>query len=216
VTISTAPHSAPTHTDRRPRFAAALVVSAPLLVLLSELVAPREPGGQSAADYARFLVDHSGRFTISWVLGMLAGAALATAYVVLSTRLTGRGRIVGRVAAALGVLGAVALAVHEGVMLAGLDLVLADAESGKALDIMDNGRLAVATIPPVVLGLNLAVVLISIAAVRAGWAPRWAIALGVAALIGDFSPTNFNTVIHACFATALFAVIVRGWAAEDR
>ena len=66
-----------------------------------------------------------------------------------------------------------------------------------------------------VLGLNLAIVLISIAAYRAGWVPVWGIGLGVAALVGDFSPTSYNTVLHAVFATALFALIVRGSQQRD-
>jgi hypothetical protein len=188
-----------------------LVVAAPVLELISELVAPREPGGLDDAGTVAFLRDNAGRLTASWLIGLLAAAAIGTAYVVIACRLTGRGRIVGRVAAVLGVLGAGGLAAHMGISLGALDLALSDPGLGGAIDTLDGGRAALATIPTVVLGLNLAIVLVSVAGARAGWIPRWGILLGVAALVGDFSPTSYNTVIHACFAAALFALMVRGW-----
>ncbi len=75
---------------------------------------------------------------------------------------------------------------------------------------MESGRAAFATFPFVVFGLNLAIILISIAAARAGLVPRWVIALGVLAFLGDFSLTNYNTVIHAVFATLVFGFIASG------
>jgi len=187
-----------------------LIVAAPLLVLVSELIAPREPEGKTPAQEVGFLVDNADRLTASWVLGMVAATALVAAYAVLAVRLTTRGRVVGRVAATLGALGGAGLAAHYGAQLAVLDVALHDSGLASAIDAAEGGRAALATIPPVVLGLNLAVILISVAAYRAGWVPAWGIALGVAAFLGDFSPTSYNTVIHAAFASALFVLIVRG------
>jgi hypothetical protein len=188
----------------------AFVVAAPLLTLTSELLAPREPEGKTAGEEVAFLVDHAARLTASWMLGMVAAAALVAAYVVLADRLVGRGRLVGRIAAVLGALGGVGLAAHYGSMLTTLDVALHDSSLSSAIAAAEDGRAAIATIPLVVLGLNLAIVLISIAAYRAGWVPAWGIGLGVAALVGDFSPTSYNTVLHAVFATALFVLVVRG------
>ncbi len=36
------------------------------------------------------------------------------------------------------------------------------------------------------------------------------IGLGVLALVGDFSPTNYNTVLHSTFATIAFTFIAVG------
>lgn len=188
----------------------ALIVAGPVLELVSELIAPREPGGMSKAEDVDFLVDNATRLTASWVLGLAAAAALVTVYVLLADRLSGRGRVVGRVAAVLGALGGAGLAAHYGAQLAMLDVALHDSSLASAIEATQDGRAAVATIPLVVLGLNLAVILISVAAFRAGWIPGWGIAIGVAAFLGDFSPTNYNTVLHALFATVLFALIVRG------
>src|SRR5947207_3170342 len=83
----------------------ALLLAGPLLELTSELIAPREPEGLSDSGDVQFLLDHARQLTTSWVVGIFAAAALAAAYVVVADRLVGRGRIVGTVAAALGVLG---------------------------------------------------------------------------------------------------------------
>ena len=87
----------------------ALLLAGPLLEMTSELIAPREPAGLSQAGDVRFLLEHASRLTASWVVGSFAAAALAAAYVVVAQHLLGRGRIVGAVAATLGVLGAVGL-----------------------------------------------------------------------------------------------------------
>jgi hypothetical protein len=157
-----------------------------------------------------FLVDNAARLTVSWVVGLAAAAALVAAYVLIADRLTGRGRIVGRVAATLGALGGAGLAGHYGSLLTALDVALHDSSLSSAVAAAEDGRAAIATVPLVVIGLNLAIILISVAAYRVGWVPAWGIGLGVAAFLGDFSPTNYNTVLHSVFATALFVLIVRG------
>ena len=188
----------------------AVIVAGPLLTLVSELIAPREPEGKSDAEEVRFLVDNADRLTFSWIIGLVAAAALAAGYVLIASRLAGRGRIVGRVAATLGVLGAIGLAGHYAVSLATLDVALEDSTLTAAVAAAEDGRAAVATIPLVVLGLNLAIMLICVAAYRARLVPGWVIGLGVLAFLGDFSPTNYNTVLHATFATVAFAMISAG------
>ena len=196
--------------QRLARAVPALAIAAPVLTLVSELLAPREPSGKSATEEVAFLVDNAGRLTASWVVGMAAAAALVAAYVLVADRLTGRGRIVGRVAATLGALGGAGLAGHYASMLTTLDVALHDSGLSSAVAAAEDGRAAIATVPLVVIGLNLAIILISIAAYRAGWVPAWGIGLGVAAFLGDFSPTSYNTVLHSVFATALFVLVVRG------
>lgn len=188
----------------------AVIVGGPLLTLVSELIAPREPEGKSDAEDVRFLLDNADRLTISWIVGLVAAAALAAGYVLIASRLVHRGRIVGGVAATLGVLGAIGLAGHYAASLATLDVALEDRTLTAAVAAAENGRAALATVPLVVLGLNLAVMLICAAAYRAGLVPGWVVALGVLAFLGDFSPTNYNTVLHAAFATMAFTIIAAG------
>lgn len=188
------------------RAAAAVVIAAPLLVLASELVAPREPADESPAADATFLLDHADRFVVSWGIGLLAAAALAAAYLLVVRHLDGRGRTPARVAAVLGVIGAVGLAGHMAVSLAVRDILVADPSAAAAADDAFNGLSAVLTILPVIVGLNLAVLLLSIAVHRAGWAGRWVIVAGALALLADFGPTSYNTVAHAALALGVFGV----------
>lgn len=204
------------HQTRRPSqpaplsaAAAALVLSGPLLVLVSELIAPREPGDATADEYLDFLLGHQDRLTLGWLTGLLASAALAAGYVVVASRFTDRGRVVGRIAAALGVLGAIGLAGHCAVSLAAMDLAQ-DGGTAAAIDVLSDNTAAFATILPVIIGLNLGILLLSVAIARAGWAPRWVIVLGVLALLSDFLVSGYNTVLHAVFATAVLGLAVRG------
>lgn len=216
VQNSTRPHSSATgRSTTGARAAAALVLGAPALVLVSELVAPRETDGLSPAAQATLLLDNSGRFAVSWTIGLLAAAMLGAGYCIAATRLTGRGRIVGRFAAGLGVLGAAGLAGHMSVSLAVRDLLLDDSGATAAADAAFNGLSAVVTVAPVVIGLNLAVLLLSIAAYHAGWAGWWVIVAGSLALVADFTPTTYNTILHAVFATSVFAAVAAHVAAPS-
>ncbi len=189
--------------------ARAVVIAAPVLLLVSELVAPREPGDRSATEDLAFLVDHDSRLAASWILGLVVAGLLATAYVLVVSRIRGRGAVVGRVAGVLGVAGAVGLAGHYSISLAMLDLAHAGAPAALVAD-LEDATSAFLTVLPVIVGANLGVVLLSVAVVRAGWAPRWVIAAGVLALVGDFSPTAYNTVLHAVLAIAVFAAAAVG------
>jgi hypothetical protein len=174
-----------------------VVVAAPVLLLASELLAPRETSDLSAEEDLAFLLAHESRLAASWVLGLVVAGLLAAAYVLLVSRIRGRGSVVGRVAGVLGVAGAVGLAGHYAISLAMLDLAQ-DATS------------AFLTVLPVIVGANLGIILLAVAVVRAGWAPRWVIAAGVLALVADFAPTTYNTVLHAVLAIAVFAAAAVG------
>lgn len=200
------PGAASTSTPSR-RAAAAVVVAGPLLVLLSELLAPREPDGRSPAESAALLLSNDGRFAASWSVGLAAAAFLSAGYVVAAGRVRGRGAAVARVAGVLGVLGATGLAGHMAVSLAGRDILLGDPGAVGAADAVFNGLSAVTTVLPVVLGLNLAVLLLAVAAFRARWAGWWIVGLGALALVADFSPTSYNTILHEVFALPVFVAV---------
>ena len=189
------------------RAAAVLVLAAPLGLLVSELVAPRETSDLSEAEDLAFLLANDGRLTASWLLGLVVAGLLATAYVLVTSRIRGRGRVVGRVAGVLGVAGAVGLAGHYAISLAMLD-VARDGASAGTVAAMEDGTGAVATVLPVIVGANLAVILLAVAATRAGWTPRWVVGVAVLALVADFSPTSYNTVLHALCATVVLGAVV--------
>ncbi len=67
--------------DRTPRRRlSATVLAGPVLVLVSELVAPRFPDGLDATGEAAFLLAHTGRFTASGLIGVLAGMLLVAGF----------------------------------------------------------------------------------------------------------------------------------------
>lgn len=186
----------------RPLPARSLVLLAgPVLVLASELAAPRQPDGMSAKREAAFLLAHQERFLVSGLLGLVSAAALAAGFTLVGLVLRDRGRWPARVSAVLGLLGAIGLAAHQTLTLAGRDILLDDATAYPATNASANGAGAVVTILALILGLNLAVVLLGVAARRARIAGGWVVAAGVLALVADFSPTSYNTVLW-CVPTA--------------
>jgi hypothetical protein len=186
-----------------------VVVAAPVLLLASELLAPRETSDLSAEEDLAFLLAHESRLAASWVLGLVVAGLLAAAYVLLVSRIRGRGSVVGRVAGVLGVAGAVGLAGHYAISLAMLDLAQAGASASLVAG-LEDATSAFLTVLPVIVGANLGIILLAVAVVRAGWAPRWVIAAGVLALVADFAPTTYNTVLHAVLAIAVFAAAAVG------
>lgn len=214
MTQTATPHTISSATPKG-RWLLPLLLAGPLLNLASELIAPREPEGKSEAQEVDFLLANADRFTASWVVGLVAAAALATAYVLTAGRIDGRGRRIAAVAAVLGVLGAVGLAGHYASMLTTLDIALHDSSLSSAVAAAEEGRAAMATLPLVILGLNLAVVLVCVAAFRARLVPGWVIAVGALAFLADWSPTSWNTVMHAAFAATAFAFIALGLRARS-
>jgi len=212
---STAPTSDPVSTTAPApgpglgRVAALLVLSAPVGLLLSELVAPRETSDLSEAQDLAFLLDNSARLTASWLLGLVVAGLLATAYVLVVSRIRGRGAGVGRVAGVLGVSGAIGLAGHYAISLASLDVAQHGA-AASTVGAMEDGTGAVATLLPLIIGANLAIICLAVAATRAGWTHWWVVVAGVLALVADFSPTSWNTALHAVLATAVFGAVVAG------
>lgn len=210
----TAPGTVPGAAPRPRRFtreAAAVALSGPLLVLASELIAPRQPDGMSPAEATAWVVEHSGRVAASLLVGLLAAAALGATFVVLGTQAQGRGRRPGRVAAVLGALGAVGLASHMAIELFIRDLVLADPGTTGAIDeAANNGLAAIASILPLVLGVTIGLVLLAVSALRAGWVRGWVVGLAVLALVADFAPTSWNTVIFAVLASIVVGAVTAG------
>ena len=76
---TTASTTAPAPGPGLGRVAALLVLSAPIGLLLSELIAPRETSDLSEAQDLAFLLDNSARLTASWLLGLVVAGLLATA-----------------------------------------------------------------------------------------------------------------------------------------
>lgn len=125
----------------------------------------------------------------------------------IATRIQGRGRIVARVSAVLGVAGAIGLAGHSAASLLVRDLLLQDVSLAGVIDEAEFGIAAMSSVFPVIFGLNLGIVLLAVATTRAGWTTWPLVVVAVLALVADFSPTNWNTVLHAALASVVLGVI---------
>lgn len=190
--------------------AAVLQAAGPLLLLASELVAPRRPGDLDAAGEAAFTLAHAGRLSLSSVLAVVAAALLAAAFVRLPRLLPGRGVGLARAAAATGALGSVGLAAYHGAALLAVDLVQADPGTAAALDVaFTDGLVGLATLLPVIVLVPVAVLLAGGAARRARRAGWWVVAVAVVAVVVDYSGLGLATAGFAVLAGVVLAVPAR-------
>lgn len=188
----------------------AVLVAGPLLVLASELVAPRQPGGLTGAEQAAWVTAHADRLLWSYLLGLLAAGFLAAGFTVVAARVTARGRVPARIGAALGVAGSVGLAGHMADSLRIRDLLLADPAVVDAVVRTESGIAGAATILPLILGTTLGLILVAVAAARARWTGRWVVVTAVLALVADFAPTSYNAVLFSLLATVTMAALAVG------
>lgn len=186
-----------------------VVTSGLALVLVSELVAPRMPDGLSAQESAALVIGHSDRFLWSYLIGLLAAAGLVAMFLLVGTSVRGRGAALARVSTVLGTFGGIGLAGHMAGALLARDLLLADAGAAGLVDEAANsGMGTVATLLPLVVGLDLGFVLLVAALARAGRLPAWTVVVAVLALVADFSPTSWNTVIFSAIGLSLTVLYV--------
>jgi hypothetical protein len=189
---------------------ATVMVAGPLLVLASELAAPRWPEGLSPQDDAAFILDNQQRFLVSGLLGIAAGATMVVAFVLVATTAWNRGRTLMRVAAAVGIAGSIGLVMHQTTLLDGRDVLMADPGAYDAVRSLADGASTLLAIVLVVLCLDLAWILLAAGAKRAGLAGWWVVVAGVLSFVADFSPTNWNTALWSLPALAVAVVVGRG------
>jgi hypothetical protein len=163
----------------RRRTGVAAVIAFPVVLALSDLVAPSFQHGEALATA---VAAHPGR---TWALASLRLAAAALFVLVLFTMLLHvreRGGRLAHVAAALGLLGALGQAQDSAYQLFVLSLRHeAPAVAGAQLDRLD--RLAAPLELPLLLAFALALVLVVGAARRAGLVPLWALLAAAAAFV---------------------------------
>ena len=182
----------------------------PLLLMASELIAPRRPGDLDAAGEAAFTLAHTGRLTISSVVAVLAAAALVTAFVRLPRLLQTRGRGLALAAATAGAVGATGLAAYHGAALLALDVLRADPTTATAVDAaFTQGVVGPVTLLPVILLVPLAVLLAAGAARRGRAAGWWVVVVGVVAVGFDYSGLSLATAGFAALAAVVLAVPAR-------
>lgn len=187
-----------------------LQAGGPLLLVASELVAPRRPGDLDAAGEAAFTLAHTGRLTVSSVVAVLAAAVLAAAFARLPRLLPGRGRGLARASAGLGVLGSAGLAAYHGAALLALDVLRVDAAAAPAVDTaFGEGVVGLVTLLPVIVLVPLAVLLAAGAARRGRAAGWWVVAVAVVAVVVDYSGLGLATAGFAVLAAVVLVTCAR-------
>jgi len=63
---------------------------------------------------------------------------------------------------------------------------------------------------PLIVGVTLGLILLAVSAARAGWVRGWVVGVAVLALLADFSPTSWNTVIFAALASVVVGAVTAG------
>ncbi|WNM39067.1 hypothetical protein RMN56_28695 [Micromonospora halotolerans] len=197
--------------SRPARPLAAALCAAPLLFLVSELIVPRDNTENPAAELALF-AEHSAAFRAADLSYFAAMVLLAAAVPAVVRLVRGRGRIFVRVAGTMTFLGTMGLAAHAVLLLSTLDLALdpRHAEMAAADGVISNGTGAMVILFLRLFGFDLGLTLLTIAAWRARLVPVWAAPLGFLCLVGDFSPGNWNGILSAVAATAVFGILAMG------
>jgi len=184
-----------------------------LLVAVSEVVAPHQ--AMSAADdpqaRAAFVVEHEGPLLVSYLMSFLAAPVIAALFVRLGCLPAGRGWLVGRIAAALGLLGAAGLAGLRTAELIARDLYLADPSTAPVFErIGESGAAGGVTFLALLPGMMLGLVLLACAGARAGWVGWWILAPAIAAVVSDFLPFAFKTVAFGVLAAVTCGLLLAG------
>lgn len=193
---------------RPSRLLASALVAAPLLLLVSELIVPRD-NTENRADELALIAGHSGAFLAADLTYFAAMVLFAVGIRGVVGLVHDRGRIFIRVAGSMAFLGAMALAGHALLLLAVRDLALAaDRTAMAAADgVISEGVAATVMLVLRLFGFDLGLTLLTIAAWRARLVPAWAAPLGFLCLVGDFSPGSYNGILLSLAATAAFTVL---------
>lgn len=201
-------------TDRpaRPnRLLAAALVTAPVLLLVSELIVPRD-NTENPAEELALIADHGGAFLAADLMYFASMVLFAVGVRGVLGLVTGRGRTFVRVAGSMVFLGAIALTAHAMLLLAVRDLALAPDRPAMAAanGVISEGVAAIVLLVLHLFAFDLGLTLFTIAAWRARLIPGWAAPLGFLCLAGDFSPGSYNGVLLGLAATASCAVLAAG------
>jgi hypothetical protein len=172
---------------------AAGLIAAPTLLVASELIAP--PLSDDGAESLATVAAQPGRLT-AWIwLGIAAAVLLIPAVVGLAQLLRRRGRWIGASGAALGVVGAVGYAVHQGLFLQLPALLDGDPVEMAALFERQgaSGAFAAVTFLLFLAPLFFGLLLLGVGLSRGGVAPWWPVAAIALAILPSAVPLPVDT-----------------------
>jgi len=189
----------------RRRAGAATIVAFFLVLLAGTLIEPTD--SHANADQLRAAALHSGAAQAAAWCEILAGVLAPVVVLTLMHIVRGRGAALAHTGGILGILGSV------GGTLIGLHglFIVALANQGGATGSAVLARLdhIAPAITVLFFALPVALVLLAVAAVRGGYAPRWVIAVAVLFLLCDFAPVPGAEIIQMVLGLAAFGRIAR-------
>lgn len=195
--------------SRAGRPLAAALVAAPLLYLVSELIVPRNYVEDKPAAELAMLAEHHYAFLAAALLDFTTMVLFAAAVPAVVRLVRGRGRVFIRIAGTMVFLGTMGLAAHAMFALSDLDLAANPQRDAMAAasEVISSGTAAILILVLRLFAFDLGLTLLTIAAWRARLISVWAAPFGFLALVGDFSPGNYNGILWAIASTAAFGMI---------
>jgi hypothetical protein len=193
--------------DRIARWSAIALISTVIADLAEDLIDPT--GSGTAADIFGAASQHHGRMIGSAALLLATSLLIIPAVFGLIRTLAGRGRRIGGVAAALALMGGLGHAALTALYLAWAELPSADASPDQMIALVE--RLTDSTsfvlLLPLIVAFPLSLVVLLLALVRGGVAPRWVLAPALAAPVAGIAGST--SIALAFFLVASCAIAAR-------
>ena len=189
----------------RRRAGAATIVAFFLVLLAGTLLEPTD--SHTNSDQLRAAALHSGAAQAAAWCEILAGILAPVVVLTLVHIVRGRGVVLAHVGGILGILGSIGGTL---IGLHGLFIVaLADQGSATGTAVLSRLNHIAPAITVLFFALPVALVLLAVAAVRGGYAPRWVIGVAVLFLLCEFAPVPGAEIVQMVLGLAAFGRIAR-------
>jgi hypothetical protein len=198
------------------RVVAFTLAGSALLVGAASMIAPANSG--KPEELYRLGTESTGRMTAEAFLLMVSSVLLVFGVIGAARLVTGRGRIAARIAAVLGVMGALGHMAYSTFTMMAMALANSDLDREvviTGLEAVDASAGVGLMVVPLILAYALSVLVLPIALYRSGLVPLWVVGLAGAAVLvevvvpGTSVITNAKYVLAFAAMTAIAARILR-------
>ncbi len=189
----------------RRRAGAASIVAFFGVLLAGTLIEPTD--SHANADQLRAAALHSGAAQATAWCEILTGVLAPVVVLTLMHIVRGRGVVLAHAGGILGLLGSIGGTL---VGLHGLFIVaLAGQDHATGMAVLARLDHIAGGVPVLFFALPVALVLLAVAAVRGGYAPRWVVPVAVLFLLGEFAPLPGAEIVQLALGLAAFGRIAR-------
>jgi hypothetical protein len=194
--------------DRIARWSAIALIATVIADLVEDLIDPA--GSGNAADIFGAASQHHGRMIGSAALLLATSILIVPAVFGLVRTLDDRGRGIGRAAAVLGLMGALGHAALAALYLTWAAMPAASANSDQMIAMVErvNDSASFVLVLPLIVAFPLSLVVLFIALVRGGVAPRWVLGPTLAAPVAGVAGGSTGIAL-VCFLVAAGGLAAR-------